>query len=90
MKQEILDYLNAAIVDEKGNSITMDSMFMDSNLDSLGMMITLVTLDAKYPIFKDIPNEMDEIAYLDIPNLTVRELVRKCKLSITNTSMVLS
>lgn len=89
MKQQILDKLNEIIVEEKGSPIKMDSLFIDSELDSLGTMITLVTLEAEYPFFKDLPEGVDEIASLDIPNLTIRDLIRKCKLSITNTSQVM-
>jgi hypothetical protein len=84
MKQKILDQLNKIIVDEKGIPVTMKSMFMDSELDSLGVMLTLVMLETDYPIFRGIATE-DELAYLDIPNLTVRDLIKKCVSSITPT-----
>jgi acyl carrier protein len=83
-KQEILDRINEIIVDEKGQALTIDQNFLDSELDSLGVMIVIITLDAEFPIFKDIPED-DQIDYLDIPNLTMRDLVAKCRLSITNT-----
>lgn len=86
MKQDILDRLNEIIVDEKGYAITINDKFIDSNLDSLGSMITIVTLEAEYPFFKDLPEGTDELESLDIPNLTIRELLKKCKLSIINTS----
>lgn len=89
MKQKILDTLNKIIISEKGVPVTMNSMFTDSDLDSLGIMLTIVTLESDYPIFKNIAVE-DELAYLDIPNLTVRDLIKKCVLSITNTSSELS
>ena len=85
MKQKILDQLNAIIVDEKGIPVTMKDMFTDSELDSLGTILTIAMLEAEYPIFKGI-GEADGIQKLDIPNLTVRELIKKCILSITTTS----
>lgn len=83
MKQKILDQLNEIIVDEKGIPVTINSMFSDSELDSLGTILTIVTLESLYPIFKHISVEADAIKDLDIPNLTVRELITKCILSTT-------
>ena len=61
-------------------------MFIDSALDSLGVMLTITTLDATYPFIDDFPEDVDTFEYLDIPNLTVRDLIQKCRLSTTNTS----
>lgn len=86
MKQDILDKLNEFIVDEKGTAVTIDSMFVDSNLDSLGTMLTLLELDAEYSFLVDVPNDVDVVEHLSIQTLTVRELVNICKLSSTSTS----
>jgi acyl carrier protein len=86
MKQEILDRLNEIIVEEKGERVTMDSLWTDSNLDSLGTVITIATLEADYPIFYDVPVDADALSTLDFQNLTIRDLVNKCRLSIINTS----
>lgn len=85
-KQDILDRINELIVDEKGTAVSINGMFNDSGLDSLGKTIVLITIDSEFPIFKGIP-EGAEFESLDIPNLTMRELLRKCKLSITPTPM---
>jgi hypothetical protein len=84
MKQAILDRLNELIVVENGDAVTMNSMFMDSNLDSLGTMLAIVDLDTDYPILDDIPDGMGIFEYLDIPNLAVRSLVSKCKMAFEN------
>ncbi|MCP4487733.1 MAG: hypothetical protein GY820_10515 [Gammaproteobacteria bacterium] len=91
MKQQILDRLNEIIDDEKGVPVTMNSKFSDAGLDSLGTVLTIATLEAEYPFFKDHENGMtsfenDAFQSLDIENLTVRELIRKCVLSITTQS----
>ena len=39
MKQQVLDRLNEIIVEEKGIPVTMDSMWTDSELDSLKQQI---------------------------------------------------
>jgi hypothetical protein len=81
MKQEILNRLNEIIVDEKGQPVTMKDLFTDSELDSLGTILTIATLEADYPF---LPIDGDAIKDLDIPNLTIRELIKKCVSSITN------
>ena len=85
MKQEILDFLNKHIVAEHGKPVSMDSKFTDAELDSLGTMIVLATLDAEYDFGKEIADE-DFISELDIPNLTIRRLVKLCVLSTTKSS----
>lgn len=84
-KQEIFDFINDIIVDEKGQPIQMNDKFIDSGLDSLGILVTLITLDAEYPIFKGIPEE-EQLAYIDVQNVTMRELVIKCKSSTISAS----
>jgi len=86
MKQEILDRLNEIIVEEKGQVVTMKSMWTDANLDSLGTVITIATLESEYPIFGDLPVDADALQTLDFKTLTIRELIRKCVLSITSAS----
>jgi len=86
MKQEILDRLNEIIVDEKGVRVTMDSMFSDAELDSLGTVITIATLEADYPIFKDVPKDADALSSMNFQTLTIRELVRQCILSKQSTT----
>lgn len=82
-KRDILVFINETIESEKGSKVVITGMFTDANLDSLGTFITLVTISSEFNIFSDI--EID-IASLDIPNLTIRELVNKCILSSTSTS----
>jgi len=82
MKQKILDRLNEIIVEEKGDRVCINCKWTDTNLDSLGTLITIATLESEYPIFG--PGE--GLESLDFPNLTIRELVKKCVLSITATS----
>ena len=86
MKQQILDRLNEIIEEEKGVPVTMNSLFKDAELDSLGTILTIATLEADYPFLDGVPIEEDAFQLLDIENLTVRELVKKCVLSITSQS----
>lgn len=86
MKQAILDRLNELIVEEKGERVSMDDTWPDTNLDSLGTVITIAILESEYPIFEGLPNDADALQTIDFPNLTIRELINKCRLSITSTS----
>lgn len=86
MKTQILARLNEIIVEEKGVKVDMDSMWTDTQLDSLGTVITIAMLESDYPIFKDIPNDADALSTINFQTLTIRELVRQCVLSITSTS----
>jgi len=83
MKQQILDELNEIIVGEKGTAVGMNDMFLDSDLDSLGITLTLLELETSYPIFKGLDPDADAFALLDIKNLSVRDLITKCVYSIS-------
>lgn len=79
-KKQVLDRINEIIVEEKGRAVTLNDMFVDAQLDSLGTMITFVTIDSEYDIYDDNQSLED----VDIANLTMRDLVAKCILSNTN------
>lgn len=87
MKQEILDRINELIEEEKGTKVTIDDMFLDSKLDSLGATMTLIALDADYGHLEGIPEGKE---FEGVEELTVKELVKKCVLASTNTSKVQS
>lgn len=66
--------------------VTMNSKWTDAELDSLGTVITIAVLESDYPLFYDEPVDADALANMDFENLTIRDLVNKCRLSIINTS----
>jgi len=82
-KKEILDFINEAIEEEKGSAVGMDDMFMDSDLDSLGVSLTLIMLDEEFGFLEDLEKDGE---LKNIEELTVRELVKKCILASSNTS----
>ena len=82
--EEVLAKINEIIVDEKGQAVTMDSMLLDADLDSLGISIALITIDSEFEIL----NQEEDLSALDIPNLTITDLVEKCLSPITNTFTV--
>ena len=83
MKQEILDRINELIEEEKGTKVTIDDMFLDSKLDSLGVTLTLIALDADYGYLKDVPEGKE---FDGVDELSVKDLVKKCVLASTSTS----
>lgn len=85
-KQEVLDSINSMIVEEYGNSLTMQDKLIDSGLDSLGMSLFLIQLDSKFGVLADKQEGVSEFDHLDIENLTVRDLVNKCVLLTTQQS----
>lgn len=76
---EILSNINKIIISENGLPVTMAGKFIDAELDSLGTMITLLTISGEYGIGDTAVEE------LDIPNLKVIDLVNLCKSSTTST-----
>jgi hypothetical protein len=84
MKQEVLDQLNKIVLEENGTAVTINDMFLDSDLDSLGTMLVLVELDAYYPFLDSIPKGVDVVTHLDLTNLTVRDLILKCVVAISH------
>ncbi len=82
---QILEKLNEIIKDEKGCAVTMEDTLLDAQLDSLGIMIALITIDSEFEIFDQAEAE-NALETLDVKNLTIKDLVEKCRLSITNTS----
>ena len=83
-EKEILDRINEIIVDEKGYAVAVDGMFLDAELDSLGTLITFITIDSEFHIFE--PDVEIDFEDLDISNLTMRDLVVKCESSISDIS----
>ena len=85
-KQQILDRLNEIIVEEKGSPVKMSDMWTDAQLDSLGTVIVIAMLESEFPFFKEYSDDVDALATIDFQTLTIRELIKKCVSSITNTS----
>ncbi len=78
MEQEVLDTLNKLIRDEKGNRVSIDSNWIDADIDSFGTVLVMMELDNTYRIFKDVPDGEDPFKLVDFTTLTIRELVEKC------------
>lgn len=72
---EVLDFLNKKIREEHGNRVTMDSKWIDAEVDSFGTTMVFLEMDEKYGCFN---NEwfmsMDAIQW---KALTIREIVER-------------
>ena len=75
----IESYINKCIREEKGNKITVNQKISDSDLDSLGIVIMLLSVDDRYKCFKHIPDTEDVFEVLDIENMTLKDLILLCK-----------
>lgn len=82
-KKEVLDFINEAIEEEKGRTVGIDDLFMDSGLDSLGVVLTIVALEEEFGAIEGF-TEGEEL--LGIEKLTVRDLVKQCVLASSSTS----
>jgi acyl carrier protein len=76
-KREILALINEFIADEKGRAVTMDDLFADAQLDSLGTLIVIMNIDAEFDIY-DQESSIEYVEALGLPTITIRELIKKC------------
>jgi acyl carrier protein len=79
---EVLGRINELIVEEGGRKVALDDKFMDCDIDSIGLIMFFLELEEQFPIFDAIPGDEDPIESLGLDNMTVRELVHKCRLSL--------
>lgn len=71
---EILEFLNSKIREEHGNRVSMDSKWMDAEVDSFGTTMVFLDMDEKYGCFdkewfKDHQGKWD--------TLTIQEVVER-------------
>jgi len=76
--EEVLDFINTTIREEKGSRVTIASKLIDSELDSFGYTVLFLELDEKYGYFSDIPVEVDPFSTIDFPTISVEEMITKC------------
>ena len=75
-QQEILSIINNIIKSENGLPVRVGNLFIQSELDSLGTMIVLVSIAAEFNISA---KELDD---MNIEHLTVENLLTLCESSI--------
>jgi hypothetical protein len=72
--QEVLEFLNKSIREEHGNRVTLESKWMDAEVDSFGTTMVFLEMDEKYGCF---PKEWFNTNQGKWNELTVREIVEK-------------
>ena len=71
---EILDFLNKKIREEHGNRISMDSKWMDAEVDSFGTTMVFLDMEEKYGCF---PKEWFNSNMGKWNELTIKEIVER-------------
>jgi len=77
-EQEVLDFINEKIREEKGTRVTPNNVIKDANLDSFGYVVLFTEIDDKYGYFGEIPVGADPFEKIDWENLTYREVIEQC------------
>ena len=70
--EAILDFINSKVREEHGNRITIDSMWIDANVDSFGTTMVFLEMDEKYGCF-----DKDWLSASKISELSIKEIVKK-------------
>jgi len=74
MEQEVLEFLNIKIREEHGNRVTIESKWMDAQVDSFGTTMVFMEMEEKYECF---PKQWFQSNMGKWDQLTVREIVEK-------------
>lgn len=74
MEQDILNFLNEKIREEHGNRVSIDSMWIDAEVDSFGTTMVFLDMEEKYSCF---PKEWFNSNMGKWNKLTVREIVER-------------
>ena len=89
--QEIMDFINDTIEYEYGTRIGLDDDFREaSGLDSLSLTLVLVTLEDKFPDLIEDIEVLDMQPFYEPGAVTMRKMVKKCKLSLQSTDTEVS
>lgn len=85
IEQEVLDFLNTNLREEHGNRVTLDSKWMEAEVDSFGTTVVFLNMDDKYPgkydhvWFESVQNWVDYTTPdgVEMPGITIREIVNR-------------
>lgn len=70
-RQEILEFINAVIKEEHGNTVTEEQLLVECGIDSFGYAIFWTTLEAKYNV--ELAKHVDK--NVDYTILTVSNVI---------------
>ena len=78
MSNEVLDFINVTIREEKGTRVNIESTLLDAELDSFGITVLFLELDEQYDYFIDVPSDVDPFSTIPFETITIKEMVDKC------------
>lgn len=75
MEKEILDFINKLVREEHGNTLTIEDLFIKSDMDSFGTTMVFMELNEKYGCFED--KWFRALSIDDWKVLTVKDLIER-------------
>lgn len=76
--EEILEFINSKIREEKGNRVTLDSLLIDAELDSFGVTVVLLDIDEEYDYFTKAGYGEDPWKEIQFATISIKEIVDSC------------
>lgn len=76
-REKILSYINEVIIDEEGKPVTEDNLLIDSEADSFGISMILISIDDRFNIWTQ-----EEMEAMDVTTLTVKEILDKVEATL--------
>jgi len=78
MEQEVLEFINGVVRNNNGTKVTLKSKLSETHLDSLGYLILLTELEAKYRGFNQLSEAEDPFVDIDYTKVIVEDIVKLC------------
>lgn len=75
MEQDVLGFLNKKIREQHGNRVTIESKWIDADIDSFGTTVVFLEMDDKYGKFSN--DWFRSLTYEDWRNLTVAYIIER-------------
>ena len=80
MEQDIIDYMNNIIREEKGSRVTINSSLRDADLDSFGITMLFIALDDEYQYFTKGQYSDNPFCEISYDTIMISDIVETCKL----------
>lgn len=76
-QQQMLASINKIIREEKGSRVTEKSLLTDAQLDSFGITVLMLDIDAQYNIFGSLDSKIDPFSCIKYDTLTIQDTLNK-------------
>ena len=86
MREEVLAAMNTLIREEKGRRVAEGNLMRDAELDSFGICMFFIELDAEYNYFDKMGNGDDAFKHIPYDTITISEIIDTCVSETTSTS----